>query len=168
LWSSAGSQRSQFASFLATKDHFSSDWTSVVRGGEGDQLVVGRHGVVAGLAGVSCHRIAVDPHEPLGLADAAALGDVFQHGRGLLLCQVGMEQRCALAFGEPVAAGTASEEADRVVLAVAAADGEVFSAPDAMMGATGIQAAEAGEVVHGPPPTTYHAIRAESCDFASG
>jgi hypothetical protein len=124
--------------------------------------------MVARLAGVSGHGVAVDAHEPLGLADAAALGDVPQHGRGLLLGQMGMEQRGPLAFGEPIAAGATAEEADRVALAVMAADGEVFSATDAMIGALGIQAAEPREVIHGSPPTTYHASRDRICDNASG
>jgi hypothetical protein len=72
------------ASFLATKDHFSSNWASVVRGGKGDQLVVGRLGMNADLEGVAGHSVAVDPHEPLGLADATAVFDVLQHGRGLV------------------------------------------------------------------------------------
>jgi hypothetical protein len=139
---------------LATKDHFSSNWTSVVRGGKGDQLVVGRLGVVAGRAGVSSHGVAVDAHEPLGLADAASFGDVLQDRGGLRLGQVRVEQRGALAFGESIAARAAAEEADRVVLAVAAADGEVFPAANAVLGALRIQAAESGEVVHGPPPAT--------------
>jgi hypothetical protein len=103
---------------------------------------MGRHGMLAGLAGVACHGVAVDSHEPLGLADAAAFGDVFQDGGGLLPGQVGMEQRGPLAFGETTATGPTAEEADRVVLAVMAADGEVLSAPEAMIGAIGIQAAE--------------------------
>ena len=127
---------------------------------------MGRLGVVAGLAGVARHRIAVDSHEPLGLADAAALGDVLEHGRDLLLGQMGAEQRGRLAFGEARATGAASEESDRVVLPVVAANREVFPAPDAMIGALGIQAAESGEVVHGPPLATYHAVRAKSCDSA--
>jgi len=115
--------------------------------------------MVARLAGVSGHGVAVDAHEPLGLTDPAALGDVPEHGRGLLLGQMGMEQRRALALGEAIAAGATAEEADRVALAVMAADGEVFSATDAMIGALGIQAAEPGEVIHGPPPTTHRAFR---------
>jgi hypothetical protein len=142
------------ASFLATSDHFSSNWTSVVRGGKGDQLVVGRLGVVAGLTDVTGHRVAVDPHESLGLADAAPLGDVFEQGRGLLLGQVGVEHRSALAFGKPIATGATSKEADRSGFAVVAGNGEVFAAPDAVIGALGIQAAEPSEVIHGPPPTT--------------
>jgi len=168
LWSSAGSERSQWASFLATNDHFSSNWSSVVRGGEGDQLVVGRHGVDAGLAGIAGHGVAVDAHEAFGLADAASLGEVLQDGGGLLLGQMRTEQRGALAFGETIAAGAASEEADRVVLAVATGDREVLAAPDAVLGTSGIQAAESSEVVHGPPPAAYLAIRARSCDAESG
>jgi len=138
---------------LATKDHFSSNWTSVVRGGKGDQLVVGEPGVVAGLADVAGHGVAVDPHQSLGLADAAAIGDVLQDGDGLLASQMGVEQRGPLAFGEAIAARAAPEEANRGGLAIVATDGEVFAAPDAVIGALGIQTAEAREVVHGPPPT---------------
>jgi hypothetical protein len=153
---------------LATNDHFSSNWSSVVRGGEGDQLVVGRPCVAAGLAGVAGHRVAVDPHQAFGLADAAPLLEVLEDGGGLFLGQMRTEQRGALAFGEAIAAGSASEEADRGVLAVASGDGEVIAAPEAVLGTLGIQAAESREVVHGPPPAAYLAIRARSCDAESG
>jgi hypothetical protein len=111
-----------------------------------------------GLAAVARHGVAVDLHESFGLADAAPLGDMLQHGDGLLRREVGAEQRSALALGEPVAVRPAAEEADRRGLAVVAADGEVFPAPDAMIGAPGIQAAEPREVVHGPPRVTYPAV----------
>jgi hypothetical protein len=118
--------------------------------------------MLAGLAGVAGHGVAMDAHQPLGLANPAALGDVFEHGGGLLLGQVRAEQRGRLAFGEAISTGTTPKEADGVVLAVVAADGEVFAAPEAMIGALGIQAAEAREFVHGPSPTTYPTIRAKS------
>ena len=153
---------------MATNDHFSSNWSPVVRGGGGDQLVVGRHGVVAGLAGRAGHGVAVDAHQAFGLADTASLGEVLQDGGGLLLGRMLTERRGPLAFGETIAAGAASEKADRGVLAVATGDGEVFAAPDAVLGTVGIQAAESREVVHGPPPTAYLAIRARSCDAESG
>jgi hypothetical protein len=111
--------------------------------------------MVARLAGGAGQGIAVDPHQPLGLADPAAVGDVLQHGDGLPPGQVGMEQRRPLGFGEPVATGTTSEEADYVTFAGMAADGEVFTAPEIMVGTLGIQAAEPCEVVHGPPLATY-------------
>ncbi len=90
MWSSAGSERSQCSSFLATNDHFSSNWTSVVRGGKGDQLVVGRLGMLARLAGEAGHGVAVDSHEPLGLADAAALGDVRKQVGGMVKLLAGV------------------------------------------------------------------------------
>jgi len=124
--------------------------------------------MVASLAGVAGHGVAVDADEPLGLADPAALGDVFQHGRGLLRGQVGMEQWGALAFGKPMATGPTAEEANRVVFPIMSADREIFSAPETLIGALRIQAAEAREVIHGPPPTTYHAPGASGCDTMSG
>jgi hypothetical protein len=152
---------------LATNDHFSSNWSSVVRGGEGGQFVVGRHGVVAGLVSVTGHRVAVDSHRAFGLADAAPLGEVLQDGGGLSLGQMRTEQRGALAFGGAIAARAASEEADRGVLAVATGNGEVLTTPDAVIGTLGIQATESREVVHSPPPATYLAIWARSCDSGS-
>src|SRR5262245_5154568 len=110
----------------------------------------------------------MDADEPLGLADAAPLGDVLQHGVGLLRRQVGAEQRGALAFGEPIAAGAAAEESDRRGFAVVSADGEVSPAADPMIGALGIQAAEPREVVHGPPRVTYPATRTSGCDAGPG
>jgi hypothetical protein len=83
LRSSAGSSGSQFASFLATNAHFSSNWTSRVRGGNGDQLVVEVAGLHASQAAQATDRAAVHLAEPAGLADAAALGDVLQDRFGL-------------------------------------------------------------------------------------
>ncbi len=99
----------------------------------------------------------MDADESPGLADPAPLGDVLQHGGGLLWWQVGAEQRGALALGEPIAAGAAAEEADWGGFAVVTADGEISLASDPMIGALGIQAAEPREVVHGPPRVTYPA-----------
>jgi hypothetical protein len=105
-----------------------------------------------GFAGIASHRVAVDPDQPFGLADAAAFGDMFEDGDGLLFGEVRVEERSALAFGETIAAGAASEESDRVIFAVAAADGEIFATPNAMIGAWAIQAAELSEVIHGEGP----------------
>jgi hypothetical protein len=124
--------------------------------------------MVTGFAGVACHGIAVDTDEPLGLANAAAFGDVCQHVDGLLLGQVGMEQRSSLAFGEPDRAGSTAEEANRVVLAVMFADREVFPAPDTVIGTVGIQATEAREVIHGPPPAMYLIVSSKGCDSSLG
>jgi hypothetical protein len=69
---------------LATKDHFSSSWTSAVRGGNRHELVVAALGVLAGLAGQPHHGVAMDADEPLGLADAVALDQVLEDRDGLL------------------------------------------------------------------------------------
>jgi hypothetical protein len=88
------------------------------------------------------HRVAVDADQAFGLADAAPLLEMLEDGGGLLLGQMRAERRGALAFGEAIAAGAASEEADRGILAEAACDGEVFAAPEAVIGTLAIQAAE--------------------------
>jgi hypothetical protein len=107
-----GLARLQCAS-LATKAHFSSNRTWRVRGGSCDQCVVGRRRVPPGLAAVAGHRVAMDAHEPLGLAGAAPLGDVLRYGDGLLGGQVGTEQRGVLGLGVPVTSGAAAEESAR-------------------------------------------------------
>jgi hypothetical protein len=93
--------------------------------------------------------IAVDDDQAPGLSDAAALGEVSEHGACLLVGQVGVEQRRALALGEAVLAGVAVEQPDVVPFAVAVADGEVCGVASAVEAAIGILAAEACEVVHG-------------------
>ena len=79
LRSSAESSGSQLASFLATKAHFSSNWTSYVRGGKRDQFAVEVAGLLAGKAAQAADCAAVHLAETAGLTDAAALGDMLQH-----------------------------------------------------------------------------------------
>jgi hypothetical protein len=67
-------------------------------------------------------RIAVDGDQASGLSDAAALGEVFEHGAGFLFGQVGVEKRCAFALGEAILADVAVEQSDVAGLAVACAD----------------------------------------------
>jgi hypothetical protein len=94
-------------------------------------------------------RIGVDVDEASGLSDAAALGEVLEHGAGLLLGQMGLEQGRALALGEAVFAGLAGEQADGIVLAVASTNGEVSGVALAVKRAIGSLACEAREIVHG-------------------
>jgi len=79
LRSSAGSASPKFFSFLATNDHFSSNWASRVRWGNRDQLVVEVARVIVGDPAQAADRAAIAPAEPAGLRDAAPLGDVLQH-----------------------------------------------------------------------------------------
>src|SRR5512135_2875523 len=152
LRSSAGSARSQFFSFLATKAHFSSNWASRVRGGKCDEFVVESPGVFAGQPAVAAHGVAVPPAEPPGLADAAALGDVLQDGFDRLGGEPGTEKRGAPTLGEAGLAGAAAEHPAGLLRPVAAGHGQVSCPPPAVGGAIGIQAAEPGQVVHGATP----------------
>jgi hypothetical protein len=106
-------------------------------------------GVLSGQFRQADDGIAVDVDQAPRLSDAAALTEVLEHGAGLLLGQVGVEKRRALAFGEAVLAGVAVEQPDVVLFAVAVTDGEVCGVALAVEGACGILAAEACEVVHG-------------------
>src|SRR5512142_980116 len=99
-WSSAGSSGSQFFGFLPTNDHFSSNWTSRVRGGKSHELVVSVVGMLSGDAGQSADGVGIDADHPSGGADAAALVEVLKHGEGLLFGEMAVEQGRALARGE--------------------------------------------------------------------
>ena len=67
----------------------------------------------------------------------------------ILSCrQVGAVQRGTLAFGEPVAAGAAIEQAILPELAESAGDGEISGVAEAEVWALGILATESRQVVH--------------------
>jgi hypothetical protein len=105
----------------------------------------------AGEAAEPRHGGAADAGEAAGLADAAAVRDVGEDGLGLAGGQAGVEQRGALALGEARLAGLAVEQ-PAPVGAVEAADGQVAVAALPGVGAIGVEAAEAAEVVvHDPP-----------------
>ena len=65
---------------MATKFHFSSNWTSRVRGGNGHELVVEALRLVAGHGDVAGHGVPADAGQPAGGADADALADVVEDG----------------------------------------------------------------------------------------
>jgi hypothetical protein len=73
---------------------------------------------------------------------------VGKDGKDLVVGKSGVEERCGLAFAEAVLAGAAVEEAVLLLGAVAHADGEIAVAAKAIVGAVGVEAAEAVEVVH--------------------
>jgi|tagenome__1003787_1003787.scaffolds.fasta_scaffold19251337_2 hypothetical protein len=106
-------------------------------------------GVISGDAGQSDDRIAMDPDEPTRLSDAVALAQVVEHGMSLVHGEPAVEQGRALAFGEAGLARVAVEQADVALLTVALADGEISRVTSPVVGAGGILATEAGEVVHG-------------------
>ena len=108
--------------------------------------------MLAGDPAQAADGAAVHLAEPAGLADAAPLGDVLQDRFDLLRRQSRVEQGRPLPLGEAGLAGAAAEHASLLVGAVAAGHGQVSGPPLAMLGAVGIQAAEAREVVHGAAP----------------
>jgi hypothetical protein len=128
---------------LATKAHFSSNWTSRVRGGKRDQFVVQVAGVLAGQSAQATDRVAIHFTESPGLAHATPLGDMLQDGFDLLVGESGTEKDGTLAFGEARLAGAAPQHASRFVEAVAAGHGEISRPSFAVVGASGIEATEA-------------------------
>ncbi len=166
--SSAGSAGSQFASFLATNAHFSSNWASRVFGGKSHELVVEVAGVRAGPSAQAADGGAVHLAEPAGLADAAPLGDVLQDRFGLAGWEPGVEQGGPLALGETGLAGAAAEHAAGLVGAVATGHRQVSRAPLAVVGAVGIQAAEPREVVHGAVPNRVSSREGNTSNLPKG
>ena len=95
--------------------------------------------------------VLADTHQPGGLSGPAAVVEMHQDPSDFVVGELGVKVSRPLELGEPGLAGVAVQEAV-VILAVVAADGEVFPAAHAVVGAPGIQAAGSREVVHGAPP----------------
>jgi hypothetical protein len=134
---------------LPTNDPIASNWTSRVVGGKSHALVMSVAGLLSGHLRQADDRIGVDLDQASGRSDAAAFGEVWEHGAGLRLGEMGLGQRRALALGEAVLAGLAVEEADRFVPAVPPTNREVSGLALAGERAIGFLAAEAREIVHG-------------------
>src|SRR5262245_21886462 len=142
LSSSRGSPGSVFFSFLAMKFHFSSNWTSRLRGGKSHELVVEEFGLVAGPGEVARDGVPGDPREAAGGADAAPLSEVLEDGDGLVGGQLGAFEGGALALGVGPLAGAAVDHADAPVAAAPAAEIDVAVAALAVVRAGGIMAEE--------------------------
>jgi hypothetical protein len=141
----------QCFSFLATKDHFSSNWTSRVLGGKSHEVVVEVLGVLTGLQGQADDRVLVDAGEAAGLADANTFLEMSQDGDGFVIGEAAVEQGGAVAFAEAVLAGAAGQVAALLGGAIAEGDTEVALATLTIVGALRVLAAEVLEVVHGRP-----------------
>src|SRR6185437_13608243 len=131
--------------------------------GNRHEFIVGALGVLTGEAAVAGDGVGRHPAEPPGLADPAPFGDVLQDRFDLLLRQPGVEQGRPLALGEAGLAGAAAEHAAGLIRAVAAGHTQVSGPPLAVVGAAGIQAAEAGQVVHGVGPAVRSSEGTPSC-----
>src|SRR3954453_19510335 len=117
---SRGSDGSHAASFLATKPHFSSAWTSRVEGGKAHEFVVEPLGMGPGEGRVPRHGVLIDPDQAAGDARPAALAKVLEDGEGLVVGQSGLLQDRALALGEGALTGAAVDHADPPALAAPA------------------------------------------------
>jgi hypothetical protein len=133
---------------LATKDHFSSNWTSRVRGGKSHELVVDLVRVATGQPAVAHYRVAVHLHEPFGLADAAPLGQVLQDRDGLVLGETRLIKGGPLPFGEATTARAAFQDPILLSHTATAMNAEVQTTPSAVILTRGVEAAETGEIVH--------------------
>jgi hypothetical protein len=67
-------------------------------------------GVLTSQQGQPRDRVLVDPHQPGGLADAAAIGEMREDCQDFLVWELGVEQRGSLELGEPGLAGVAVEQ----------------------------------------------------------
>ena len=118
-------------------------------------MVVHVLGVLSGPEAVAGNGLAIDLAEPPGLVDAATVVDMFQDRGVGFGVESAVKERGAFAFREASFAGAAPQEAG-LLGTVVAGDVEVSGPPLLVMGAVGIEAEEASEVVvvgtHGVQP----------------
>ena len=104
--------------------------------------------MLPGDAGQPPDGVGIDADQACGAANATALVEVLEHGQGILLGEMAVEQGRALAFGAAIFARLAVEHADVILLAVAGVDREIDGVREAMEGTHRVLTAEAGEVIH--------------------
>jgi hypothetical protein len=134
---------------LPTNAHFSSNWTSRVRGGKSHEFVVDLAGVGAGDAGQSNDRVLVHPDEATGLSDPAILLQMPQHGDGFFLGEFAAVEGTAFAFGKALPTSAASEDARGLVGSVAETDPQIIQTAAAVVVTVGVLTTEDFQVVHG-------------------
>jgi hypothetical protein len=104
-------------------------------------------GVLAGSETVADHGVFTDANEAAGLADAYPFSDVLQDFDHLVLGQSGVEQRRALAFGEPIFASAAIQQA-ALLGAVAHTHSQVAVTALTIVRAILVLTAEVAQVIH--------------------
>src|SRR5262249_1580142 len=137
-----GSSGWQCFSFLATKDHFSSNCASRVWGGKSHALVVDLLGLLTSHEGQPYYRVLVHSDQATGLANATTLLQMLQDRKGLVLGKFGAVQGGALAFREALLAGATGQDTTILVGAIAKADAEVVEAAATVVGAARVLATE--------------------------
>jgi hypothetical protein len=134
---------------LVTKDHFSSNWASRVRGGKSHEFVVELFGVLTGDDGQAHDRVLVNADQATGLAHAATLLQMPEDGERFVVGQFGTIQRRAFTFREAFLAGATGENAPLFVGAVAETNTQIVEAALAVVGTSGVVATEGCQVIHG-------------------
>lgn len=153
LSTSSGSSGSQWASFFPTKDHFPSNWTSRVRGGKRDELVVERPRVGSGELDEARDGVLVDADEARGRAGADSLSDVLEDRDGLLLLELRVREDGALPLRESRVTRPTPDRADAPARPAPPAEGEVALPADARVRALGVLTAEVLDgVLRDAPP----------------
>jgi hypothetical protein len=148
---------------LATNAHFSSNWASRVFGGKSDQFVVKVAGVISGDSAQTADCAAIDLAKSSSLADATPLGDVVQDRLKRLWRKPGVEARRPLPFGKSILANAAAEHPPFFLGAVATRHGQISGSPLSILGAVGIEAAEAREVIHDTAPPLRSWVMQYTC-----
>jgi len=93
------------------------------------------------------NRVLVHSQQATGLADATVLLKVVQHRHRLVVGELAAIEGRALAFGEALLAGPASQDTGSFASALAEADTQVVQTAASVVGALRVLAAESFQVV---------------------
>jgi hypothetical protein len=105
-------------------------------------------GLLAGDQGQPHYCVLVDPHQAVGLTDAATLLQMLEYGEGFIVSELAMVQGRTLALGEAFLTGAAGEDTTFLVGSIAEANSKIVQTAAAVVGTLRILAAEGFEVVH--------------------
>jgi hypothetical protein len=105
-------------------------------------LVMQRLGLITGHPRQPRDCVPMHADEPTALTNAAAFMQVLKHGQTLLVGQLAIEQRRALAFAEPGLAGATIEQANVAIFPKPAAHSKVFQPALAVVRTGRIETAE--------------------------
>jgi hypothetical protein len=89
----------------------------------------------------------MDSRQAGGLAGADPFGDMGENIVDFIGGQVAVEERRALAFGEPIFAGRAAENPS-LIRTIASGYGQVAVASLAVVGTAGLETTETAQVIH--------------------
>ena len=119
----------------------------MVVGGKSYQFVVELLGLFARPDGIADDGVLADADEAGRLANATAIGEMFEKRQDFFGGQAGGEQRSTFEFGEALVTGATVKQAS-LSRAIVAADGEIAEVPLTELRALRVLATEDAEVVH--------------------